>query len=149
MGNICTEFHYYQKSSIVASSYWTNQPVFFFETSHLCWLNRETECTHNFSHHMLLQNAVMEMQYMLIYNPVFVTLFVWLFSPHSLLYCTNSPNISNAMNRLLTFKLPVLISSHRMSVLHAEFIQRSWVFPLAASWDSQVCFGINHKQSVP
>lgn len=51
------------------------------------------------------------------------------------------------MSRLLTFKLPLTyISSHRMSVPHAEFIQRSSVFfPFANSWRSrrsQVCLGI-------
>lgn len=51
------------------------------------------------------------------------------FSP-SLLYCTNLPNISYAMSRLLNFKLPLLIiSSHRMSVPYAEFIRWSSVPP--------------------
>lgn len=54
-------------------------------------------------------DAVMKMQYILFYKPDFCHAFrLDFFSPHSLLRCTNSPNISYAMSRLLTFKLPLL-----------------------------------------
>lgn len=72
----------------------------------------------------------MKMQYMLFYNPVFFFCHAFCLtfsSPHSLLYCTNSPNISYAMSRLLTFQAAstysLIISSHRMSVPRAELIR--------------------------
>lgn len=81
------------------------------------------------------------MQYVLFYNPDFCHDFVKLLSPHLLLYCTNSPNISYAMSRLLTFKLPLLsylLACHRMSDPHAEFIRRSSDFHLTDSRDLDV-----------
>lgn len=151
--NICTEFHhYYQKYSAVTSS-WTNQHVFF--CSHVCfWSDRETECTHLPSHHMLLQwrrCSAAATQYTVY---CFIFLVRSCFSPvsslltHSLLYCTNSPNIFNATCRLLTSRLP---HTYHLLIETQSHIQHSMV----SSWkflgrgSSQVCSGINHKQFVP
>lgn len=115
-------------------------------------LSLQPECSHNLPlHYKFLDkyDAVMKMQYMLFYSPA---LCVSPPSPQLLLYC-NSPNTSYAMSRLVNFKLPLLKPFfHRMSVSYAEFIQCSLVLPTAASWNlsqSEVCFRINHKQSVP
>lgn len=98
----------------------------------------------------------MEMQYILFYNPAFVTLFFFcltFLSSLAAIYCTNSPNISYAMSRLLNFKLPLLnIVSQNVSPV----ICRIHSVQLGSSHRSllelrqpEARFGINHKQPVP
>lgn len=87
------------------------------------------------------------MQYVLFYNPVFVMLFVCLFSPHLLLY--NTPNIYNAINRLLTFQLPLSYylltecQSHMQNVFNTGW---GFFYPLQTPGTSlQVHLGNNYK----
>lgn len=69
-------------------------------------LSLQPECSHNLPLYYMFfdkYDAVMKMQYMF-YSPA---LCVWPPSPQLLLYCTNSPNTSYAMSRLVNFKLPL------------------------------------------
>lgn len=86
------------------------------------------------------EDAVMKMQYILLYN-LFFHAYCLIFSPHSLLYCTNSPNISYAMSRLQTLQAAsyLLLSFHRMSVPHAEFTQCSSGLSLLADFGGPRC----------
>lgn len=86
--------------------------IFFFDTSHLCCLTEELNALmicHHITCYYSKYDAVMKMQYILFYKPDFCHAFCLDFSLLTRCYCwTNSPNISYAMSRLLTFKLPLL-----------------------------------------
>lgn len=118
--------------------------IFFLDTSHLCWLTEElnalTIC-HHITCYYSKYDAVMKMQYILFYKRDYCHAFCLDFSLLTRCYVVLTHQ---------TFLLPwvdywpssclylLIISGHRMSEPHADFIQRSSVFHLADSWDLEI-----------
>lgn len=99
--NICTEFHH--SEMLHCCLFILNKPTCIFFSRQIEKENALIIC-HHITCFYSKEDAVMKMQYMLFYNHILSHFLSWLFSPHSLLYCTNSPNISYAMSRLLTLQ---------------------------------------------
>lgn len=138
----------------VASSYWTKQPLFYFFCSLFTYTVNAIIICHQITCYYNTEDAVMKMQYILLYN-LFFMLTVW-FSPLTRCYIvlTHLIFLMPWVDYRL-FKLPLTYyylftecQSHMQNSLNAALVYPSLQtsedpgVPLYAWW-------INHKQPVP